>query len=511
MPLGSRDIEYTLGMAAFDRKERPYLFYSATRALCSTCFLVCDAKELIEEGKVYLQKRCLEHGVQRVLVSDDVDYFRLCREVYLKKPEQVEHYNTGVRWGCPYDCGICPDHEQHGCVSVLEVTDNCNLRCPTCFAASGPERLTHRSMEQLTAMLDRIVSNEGSPDVLQISGGEPTLHPQFFDILDECRRRPIHHLMVNTNGIRIATDPEFAARLATYASPGGFELYFQFDSLDDACNQHLRGANMRAVRDRTLAVLNQYNISTTFVMTLKRGVNDDQIGEVLRYAKQQRCVRGVTLQPVHDSGRNTDWDLATNRLTLSEVRRRLYTQFPELAPVDIVPVPCDPDCVAMAYALRGEGDEHDQLTPLTRYIPVDVLLEGGKNTIIYENDTALIGEVTKRIFKTFSTGHSPESAAGALGKLLCCLPNVDAPELTYERVFRVIIMQFVDHHSMDLRNVRKSCVHIAHRDGKRMIPFDTYNVFYRDDLESTRLAPLRERVDGGLDRKRLPVVVNSDR
>jgi uncharacterized radical SAM superfamily Fe-S cluster-containing enzyme len=129
---------------------------------------------------VFLWKRCLEHGVERVLISDDVEYFRLCREVFLKPPEQVEKYNTKAEFGCPYDCGICPDHEQHGCVSVLEVTDFCNLRCPTCFAASGPHRETHRPLPQLERMLDRIVANEGAPDVVQISGGEPTLHPQFL-------------------------------------------------------------------------------------------------------------------------------------------------------------------------------------------------------------------------------------------------------------------------------------------------------------------------------------------
>ncbi len=486
------------------RRERPYLFYSATRAICSRCLVVCDAKELIEDGKVFLWKRCLVHGEERVLLSDDVDYFRLCREVYLKPPEQVERYNTQVRYGCPYDCGICPDHEQHGCVSVIEVTDHCNLRCPTCFAESGPERQTHRSMDQIRAMLDRIVKNEKHPDVVQISGGEPTTHPEFFAILDACRERPIRHLMVNTNGIRIAREDGFAERLAEYQP--AFEIYLQFDGLSDDITQDLRGADLTRTKLQALEKLNALNLSTTLVVTLKRGVNDDDIGEILAFAAKQRAVRGVTLQPIHDSGRNDGWDLPSHRLTLSEVRRRVYEQFETFTPADIVPVPCHPDCVAMAYAIRGEGADYAKLTPLTRYVPADILLDAGKNTIIYEGDKELIGAVARRIFGAFSTGHGPEGASRALADLLCCLPRVEAsPTLGYDRVFRVILLSFLDKHTLDLRSVRKSCVHVASRDGKRMIPIDAYNIFYRDEAHISRLEAIRGDIGSSRTRS-LPTV-----
>ena len=138
------------------QRTRDYLFYSATRALCGTCLRVVDAKEIIRGNRVLLWKRCPTHGVDEVLLSDDAAYYRLGREAFLKSPEQVEKYNTPFEHGCPYDCGICPDHEQHGCVSILEITDHCNLRCPTCYAGSGPERVTHRSLETIERMLDRI-------------------------------------------------------------------------------------------------------------------------------------------------------------------------------------------------------------------------------------------------------------------------------------------------------------------------------------------------------------------
>ena len=290
---------YNAGMAP---RTRPYLFYSATRALCGTCLEVVDAKEIIEEGKVYLWKRCAAHGLQKVLLADDVDYWRMGRERFLKEPEQVAKYNTQFQHGCPYDCGICPDHEQHGCLSLLEITDHCNLRCPTCYASSGPERLTHRSMEQIEAMLDRIVKNEGEPDVVQISGGEPTMHPNFFDVLDACRKRPIRHLMLNTNGVRLAKEPDFAKKLAAYQPR--FEVYLQFDSLHEGPLRELRGADLRSTRLRALEHLERENLSTTLVVTVRKGLNDDELGEIIRFALGYRCVRGVTFQPVQDAGRN---------------------------------------------------------------------------------------------------------------------------------------------------------------------------------------------------------------
>ncbi len=496
--MSSADPNYTDANYKEERRnKRPYLFYSATRALCSKCLLVCDAKELVEDGKVYLWKRCLQHGPERVLLSDDVDYFKLCREVYLKPPEQVEQYNTGVKYGCPYDCGICPDHEQHGCVSLVEVTDHCNLRCPTCFASSGPERQTVRSMEQIEAMLDRVVANEGTAEVVQISGGEPTTHPQFFDILDACRQRPIKHLMVNTNGLRIAREQGFAERLAQYQP--GFEIYLQFDGLTDEITQDLRGADLTEIKYKAIERLNEVGLSTTLVATLKRDVNDHAIGQIIEFAAKQPAVRGVTLQPIHDSGRNEDFNPDANRFPLSEVRRRLVEQFPTFTAADVLPVPCNPDSIAMAYALRGEGDEHSTLTPLTRYIPPEVLLDAGGNTIVYEGDKPLLGAAMKQIFETFSTSHGPEGAGNALRDLLCCLPQVEAmPNLGYERVFRIIIMAFLDKHTLDLRSVRKSCVHVPSRDGSKMIPLDTYNIFYRDEPERQHLQQLRQITTTGL-------------
>jgi len=461
---------------------RPYVFYDVAISICSTCYRRVDAKIVFQDDRVLMLKRCPEHGAETVLVADDVDYYRRSREVFIKAPEMPLRYNTPVKWGCPYDCGLCTDHEQHSCLSLVEIADACNLSCPICYASSGPHRPVFRSLEHVTRMLDAVVRNEGHPDVVQISGGEPTLHPDFFEILDAAKARPIRHLMLNTNGVRIAEDEAFAARLAGYMPD--FEIYLQFDSFERDALVNLRGADLRRIRTQALERLNRLGISTTLVVTVKKGVNDGEIGRIIDFALAQPAVRGVTFQPVQHAGRTDGFDPATGRLTLTEVRRRILEQTSVFRPEDVIPVPCHPDSLAMAYALKLGG----RVVPLTGLIDPQILINGGRNTIVFEQDDA----VREGVLKLFATNHSPESSVTSLRDLLCCLPAIDAPSgLDYRNLFRVLIMQFIDAESFDVRSVKKTCVHIVHPDG-RLIPFDTYNLFYRDDLETTRLAALRE-------------------
>jgi hypothetical protein len=331
-------------------------------------------------------------------------------------------------------------------------------------------------------MLDCVVRNEKRPDVVQISGGEPTLHPEFFRVLEMCKDRPIRHLMVNTNGIRIAQDEEFSRQLTTFMPQ--FEIYLQFDSLRRGPLMQLRDADVRDIRKKAMDRLNELDISTTLVVTVERGVNDDELGDIVEYALQQPAVRGVTFQPVQPAGRIDGFHASEHRLTLTEVRRRILDQTNVFKPEDLIPVPCHPDALAMSYALKL-GSE---VVPLTGMVPPEVLIDGARNTIVYEQEAGL----REQLFRLFATNHSPTSQATSLRELLCCLPKVLIPkDLGYKNLFRILIVQFIDAEAFDVRSVKKSCIHIAHPDGKRLIPFDTFNMFYRGDLEQTRLADLR--------------------
>jgi uncharacterized radical SAM superfamily Fe-S cluster-containing enzyme len=449
--------------------ERPYIYYDFTISICATCLKRVDAKIIFEDEKVFMLKNCPQHGREKVLIATDIEYYKNCRN-YAKRSEMPLKFNTPTHYGCPYDCGLCQDHEQHSCLTVIEVTDRCNLSCPTCYAMSSPSYGRHRTLAEIEQMLNTIVANEGKPDVVQISGGEPTVHPQFFEIMDIAKSKPIKHLMLNTNGIRIAKDEAFVERLATYAPD--FEVYLQFDSFKKEALEQLRGEDLREVRRKAIENLNKYNLSTTLVVTLQKGLNTDEIGDIIRYALKQKCVRGVTFQPTQEAGRLENYNSQTDRYTLTEVRTAILEQTDIFNKNDLLPVPCNPDALVMAYALKL-GDE---VFPLTRMINPDDLLDNSKNTIVYEQDE----QIKMHLLNMFSTGNSVDSVREDLKSIMCCLPEIDAPQLSYDNLFRIIIMQFIDAHNFDVRAIKKSCVHIVNKDMK-IIPFETMNLFYRDD------------------------------
>ena len=336
-------------------------------------------------------------------------------------------------------------------------------------------------------MFDAVVRNEGEPDVVQISGGEPTIHPDFFAILDMAKKTPIRHLMVNTNGIRIAQDEAFAERLAGYMP--NFEVYLQFDSFERDALMRLRGADLRGIREKALERLNRHNLSTTLVVTVEKGVNDHEIGKIIDFALQQPCVRGVTLQPVQAAGRLEGYDAERDRLTLTEVRRCILEQTSVFAPEDVIPVPCHPDALAMAYALKLDGG----VMPLTGLVDPEGPDRGRPQHDRLRARPAGAG----RASSSCSPPTTRRRRASAACRTCCaacrrCRCRKGSATRTCSAI---IIMQFIDAYAFDVRSVKKSCVHIVHPKDGRLIPFDTYNLFYRDDLERTRLAPLRAQQD----------------
>ena len=449
------------------RKSAPYLFHAQTTSLCEVCLKLVPAKILIEGEDVFYQKRCVEHGVQKTLISSDAAYWKSCKD-YLKPGDRPLAPQTHTERGCPYDCGLCPDHEQHSCLAILEVNEACNLSCPVCFADSSVKRTGHRDLATIERMMDTVVASEGEPDLVQISGGEPTIHPQFFEILDAAKRRPIRHLMINTNGVRIAKEPDFAARLATYMPR--FEVYLQFDSLKRDALMNLRGADLRSVRQQALEALEKHNISTTLVVTLKKGVNDGEVADIVRHALEWRCVRGVTLQPIQDAGRNDGFEPKAHRVLLSDVRRDV-AKAGVFALDDMIPLPCNPDAISIGYGLRNGTS----VAPITSLIPRDVLVEAAPNTVTFE----AFPELRRRMFDLLSLSTAAADTSDKLAAVLCCLPEAAVPQdIGYEHTFRVVIVQFMDRFNFDLGGVKRSCVHFVEPDGK-IYPFDTFNTFYR--------------------------------
>jgi uncharacterized radical SAM superfamily Fe-S cluster-containing enzyme len=461
------------------RRARPYVFWGQTTSLCEECLALVPAKIEIRDNEVWYEKRCKTHGVQSTLVSSDAAYWRRCKD-YIKPGDKPLVFQSRTDYGCPYDCGLCPDHEQHSCLALIEINEHCNLTCPVCFAESSPAREKHLPLATIERMLDALVASEGEPDLVQISGGEPTLHPNFFEILAAVRARPIRHVMINTNGIRLAREPDFAKQLAEQKR--GLEIYLQFDSLRREALMDLRGADLRRVRQEALENLERHEISTTLVATVKRGVNEDEIGDIVQHALQWRCVRGVTFQPVQDAGRNEHFDPNRDRVTLSDIRRRVVADSGTFGEDDMIPLPCNPEQISIGYGLRNGSS----VVPLTSLIPREELVAITPNTMNFEKQPVL----QRKFVDLFSLSSGALNTSERVTELLCCLPKISAPAgLSYADVFRVVIVQFMDRFNFCVGGVKRSCIHFVTPNGQ-IIPFDTYNLFYRNG----RINEIRRRM-----------------
>lgn len=451
------------------RKAKPYIFHGQTQSLCAHCHRIVPAKILIEGNEVWYEKRCREHGVQTVLVSSDADYWK-AELSWLKPGDRPLAVQTKTDHGCPLDCGLCPDHEQHSCLAIIEVNEACNLTCPVCFAGSSQAATKQLDLATIGRMMDALVASEGEPDLLQLSGGEPTIHPDILTIIDMARARPIRHLMINTNGLRIASDPAFVKELASRKK--GLEIYLQFDSLDPAALVALRGADLTKVRRKALDALEAAGISTTLVCTVKKGLNDREMAAIIDHALTFSCVRGVTFQPIQDTGRNEDFNPKRDRVLLSDIRRRVVEDSGVFGEADMIPLPCNPTAISIGYGLRSGKT----VVPVTAMIPKDQIIAEVPNAVNFERYPFL----KERIFDLFSLSTIEPNVGQRMGDLLCCLPQVEVPKgLSYENIFRVVIVNFMDAHDFCVANVKRSCIHFVTPNGQ-IIPFETYNLFYRD-------------------------------
>jgi 7,8-dihydro-6-hydroxymethylpterin dimethyltransferase len=450
---------------------REHIFRGLTRSLCPVCLRIVDAQVLIRDGALYLRKRCPEDGWHEALVMSDADW-ALNGQRYNKPGAIPYDFATSVDKGCPNDCGLCPEHQQHTCVGVIEITSRCNLGCSTCFADAGSRGTApdghDLSLAQVEAMLDRFVEAEGQPEVLQISGGEPTIHPQILDILDAAKAREIRHVMLNTNGLRIAQEPGFAEQLARYAP----SIYLQFDGLRDSTYRTLRGRDLRAVKQKAIEHLSETEMSVILVATIVRGVNEDEIGDIMRYGLEHPAVQGVSFQPVSLTGRCLEQD-PVNRVTLTDVLDAIEAQTaPMFRKDDFIPVPCPhPSCSACTYAFVAG----DQVIPIPRLINVDDYLDFVTNRA----GPSFTDELQQAMEGLWSMAASM-GAEKTMDDLTCVACGIDIPlpadsAFLKRHFFLVQIHSFMDEHTFDLARLQKCCIHELLPDG-RAVPFCAYNV-----------------------------------
>ncbi|MEW6581341.1 MAG: radical SAM protein [Actinomycetota bacterium] len=454
------------------KADRDEVFLELTRSICPVCKRVIDAEVNIRDGRVVMRKRCREHGSFEALVYSDADLYM--SQIRFNKPGTLPlEFQTQVRDGCPLDCGLCPDHKQHACLGLIEVNSACNLDCPVCFADSGHHAdgfsLTR---EQVARMLDAFIAAEGDPEVIQFSGGEPSIHPQIVEFLQMAVDRGIRNVMLNTNGIRLARDRRFVDELARL----GILVYLQFDGFDDATHRAIRGRDLRELKERALASCADAGLAVTLVAAVERGVNEHEVGAVVRHGVAHPAVRAVVFQPVTHAGRHIAFD-PLDRLTNADVMRLLAAQLPEWLEVrDFVPVPCCfPTCRSMCYGFVDEGT----LVPFARLVDVEDYLDYATNRVLPDL------EVRHALEGMFSASATPGAEAALLSCESCGIAPPDGLADFAGRVFMIVVQDFQDAYTLNVRQLMKCCVEQITPDG-RLIPFCAYNsVGYRERVRAS--------------------------
>jgi uncharacterized radical SAM superfamily Fe-S cluster-containing enzyme len=451
---------------------RNHTFHEITRSLCPECRRVVDAQVLIRDGAVYLRKRCPEHGWHEALVSSDAGWH--LKSLKYNKPGAIPYdFTKTVEQGCPFDCGLCPEHQQHTCVGLVEITTRCNLGCPICFADAGTGY--DLSVAQVEAILDRFLETEGQPEIVQISGGEPTIHPHLLDIMAAAKARDIRHVMLNTNGLRLAREPDFVRQLARYRPT----IYLQFDGLTASTYQTLRGRDLRAIKQQALDHLAQAGLHAVLVATVAQGVNEGEIGDILHYGLEHPAVLGISYQPVTFAGRCLDDHDPLHRITLPDVLHALEAQTEGLFQVsDFRPVPCPhPTCSACTYAFvdgqQASPELGRRVIPIPRLLDVDDYLDFVANRTMPDL-SAELQPVLESLWSMAAVMGSDQTT-GNLTCVACSkVPLPLDPDRLREHFFGIQVHGFMDQHTFDLKRLMKCCIHELLPDG-RTVPFCAYN------------------------------------
>ncbi|MCA9107156.1 MAG: radical SAM protein [Planctomycetales bacterium] len=475
---------------------KDYSFRGLTQSFCPGCFALVEAKIIERRGRVYFRKRCPDCGVREDFICSDADFYdRYEWSVPGKIPARTF---TEPDKGCPFDCGLCTEHEQHTCIALVELTDACNLECPMCFAASLPGA-KHRTLDEIRQAIDRLVAAEGRPEILQLSGGEPTIHPDFLSVVDYAYAQPIDYILINTNGLRLASDPELVERLAE--KKDRVEIFLQFDGFDDAIHQELRGEALLDRKLRAIERLGQAGLNVTLAATLQGGVNERQIVPIVEFAAARPWITAINFQPATYSGRHVLPETLEQRVTFPDVIKAIAAGIEDYRTDDFIPLPCaHPNCHSISLAYRHNG----RLTPLSRWFDFKEHFDLLANGIAFtrEKTQQLVRLYTSRLGCGASCGcgepqkdgdttqtHSetdarePDGGEELMRRLL-------AGSLGARDFLRITITSFLDVYNFDLRRVMKCCTHHVLPSG-HVIPFCAYNVLYRDGRVT--LPPLRER------------------
>jgi len=485
---------------------RPYTPLRMVLTVCGHCFSddpdrevdyatdILQGNLVLQDGSVYLRRHCRRgHGEVVSLYDEDYELWEYLqqwrvptREIIPDTPDNLMPIPMG------YANGLGQLQTQHSCILLVDVTENCNLRCPTCFAESGPGIGRYARLPHIMRTLDTSIEREGGKiDVLMLSGGEPTVHPEIVEIIREATARKVTRVLLNTNGIRVARDDAFLAALADLRDR--VEVYLQFDGFELETHLFHRGEDLRDVKAAAIRRLTEAGIFTTLTMVVADGVNDHEIGRVAEFAFDTDYVAGVAYQPVFGSGRANAID-PMRRMTTTGVLRRLAPQTDGRAGADdFIALPCShPDCCAISYFVRGDDGRHRSIASLVglERLKLNLGLVGNRiaaDDALWDSLIGMMSETT--------TVSRPELVDYLVNICEACDINLGgffrsvgsmvrgrdrAAAEVARRTKRLTVKSFMDAWTLNIERLQQCCVHVGSTDGDAdpvRIPFCARQLF----------------------------------
>ena len=472
-----------------------------TTSLCPECGKAIEARLFEENGKVYMDKTCPEHGYCKDLYWADVELYLKAEKWEFGDGRGLSNPNS-KHTQCPDSCGICDHHTSHTALGNIDLTNRCNLTCPICFAnANVTGKVYEPTKEQVLQMLSLYRKEEPvAGRMVQFSGGEPTIHPDFLEIVAAARDYGFSHIQIASNGIKLA-DYEFAERAA---EAGLHTVYLQFDGVDDEVYIQTRGKALMEYKLRVVENMRKLGLKIVYVPTIVGGVNVDQVGKILQFALDNIDVSsGISYQPVSITGRISREERERMRFTLPDLAREIEAQtgicnkndwYPlsfvspiskiisALRGAETINISCHPHCSLGTYLFIEHGTK--RLIPITRFVDVEGMfkeleIQAAKTTASRFKRFAQMNAFYK-IQKFFDKSKAPKGMD--FTKFLQTLDGFfdkeagrGAKDGTYtNKTLLVAGMHFMDNYNYDFERIRRCVIHYATPAG-RIIPFCSYN------------------------------------
>lgn len=466
------------------RAASDHVYYGMTKSLCRVCKAAVDAKIIFRGDEVLLDKSCPAHGRQECRIASSVEWYldALSFVAPHTPPGRAPH---PVERGCPFDCGTCPSHQQRMVLPVIPITSACNLECPICYTVNKNEGAHELSRAGMQAILDRLVADYDDLDIINYTGGEPTLHPGLPEFLAMCRAAGIRRLTVSTNGLKLR-DEDYVRRLAALDT----RVILSLDSFRPETDRVLLGANTVATKLQVLDLLEKYDVATTILPAVAAGVNDDEVGALLDLVLRRPMMRSLELHTLCFTGQGGVGFPRAARITIPDLHRRIEeASGGRIRARDFVPSPlAHPHCYSICYLLLLDGGGYVPFTRLTSRLRLFELLQES----LYIEPREQLEETFRAIIDDLWAdpdrlpGGQGEAVLGTLKRLLSQMFPVGRTVPILERQKRaerssraIYIHSHMDEENFDVSRLLKCCVGVPEPDGTD-IPTCAYNVLYRE-------------------------------